>query len=151
MTDTLRNDHVSWSDDIAMIFQHCYQRAYHRGLADRIPTIFALWSVLRWEQRLFSIILLRLGVDVRKLEETVREHVDGLPHAELRGELDSTEIEQLRACSKLEAELMTESIVGTEHLLLALCRSEDPAVLRALKKYNVDYEAVLNEINQLRR
>jgi ATP-dependent Clp protease ATP-binding subunit ClpC len=47
----------------------------------------------------------------------------------------------------LEAKLFNSAIIGTEHLLLAILKDEDSIVTRLLKRYQVTYSTVKDEID----
>ncbi|HOY49846.1 MAG TPA: ATP-dependent Clp protease ATP-binding subunit, partial [Flavobacteriales bacterium] len=48
-----------------------------------------------------------------------------------------------------EARLFKTSLIGTEHLLLAILKDEDNIVTKTLEKFNVDYTTVRDELKNL--
>jgi ATP-dependent Clp protease ATP-binding subunit ClpC len=49
----------------------------------------------------------------------------------------------------LEARLFKTTLIGTEHLLLAILKDEDNLVTKTLEKFNVDYTVVRDELKNL--
>ena len=49
----------------------------------------------------------------------------------------------------LEAKLFNSDLIGTEHLLLAILKDDDNIVTRSFKRYDIDYDAVRDELKAL--
>jgi len=54
--------------------------------------------------------------------------------------------EKVLKITYLEAKLFKNNIIGTEHLLLSILKDEDNVATNSLKKFNVNYELVKEEI-----
>ena len=58
----------------------------------------------------------------------------------------SNQMKEIISFSRDEAERLGNDYIGTEHLLLALLRSEDNAAVRILKSFKVDIKEMQEEI-----
>jgi ATP-dependent Clp protease ATP-binding subunit ClpC len=118
---------------------------------DYIGTEHLILGMIRDGEGVGIKILNTLGVDVndlrKELEATIRPHsknnvnVANIPIVK--------QAEKALKVTYLEAKLFNSSIIGTEHLLLAILKDEESVVTRILKRYKVDYNIVKDEISYM--
>jgi ATP-dependent Clp protease ATP-binding subunit ClpC len=118
---------------------------------DYIGTEHLILGMIRDGEGVGIKILNTLGVDVndlrKELEATIR------PHSKTSVNMANIPIvkqaEKALKVTYLEAKLFNSSIIGTEHLLLAILKDEESVVTRILKRYKVDYNIVKDEISYM--
>src|SRR5688572_12704737 len=118
---------------------------------DYIGTEHLILGMIRAGEGVGIKILNTLGVDVndlrKELEATIR------PHSKNTVNMANIPIvkqaEKALKVTYLEAKLFNSSIIGTEHLLLAILKDEESVVTRILKRYKVDYNVVKDEISYM--
>jgi len=118
---------------------------------DYIGTEHLILGMIRDGEGVGIKILNTLGVDVndlrKELEATIR------PHSKANVNMANIPIvkqaEKALKVTYLEAKLFNSSIIGTEHLLLAILKDEESVVTRILKRYKVDYNIVKDEISYM--
>jgi hypothetical protein len=143
-------------------------RASDRGLrvldGDSIVMMF-LWSLLLWERTLGRTALERNGVDSFDLAIGVNRLLDGkasenpLVYDSKQGQLVFAKtrepyqvwdfnalLEPLLQTAEHEALALGHGYVGTEHLLLAVVRLADPALLEILQQRGVEYGKVKDAV-----
>ncbi len=57
--------------------------------------------------------------------------------------------EKVLKITYLEAKLFKSNMIGTEHLLLSILKDEDNIATKALQKFNIDYNAVKDELEMI--
>lgn len=118
---------------------------------DYIGTEHLILGMIRDGEGVGIKILNTLGVDVndlrKELEATIR------PHSKNNVNMANIPIvkqaEKALKVTYLEAKLFNSSIIGTEHLLLAILKDDESVVTRILKRYKVDYNVVKDEISYM--
>ncbi len=145
------------------IVEQLWPRAADRGISSEVteqtvPTL-ALWSILRWEQKVGLVALERMGVKVDTLARDVGRALDAacgeirrqngppqlqtLPSGERGIVLDfRAPLAPLLDAAEREARGLGHSWVGSEHLLLAAVRNAGPPLREVLDQHRVRYGAV---------
>jgi ATP-dependent Clp protease ATP-binding subunit ClpA len=158
------------TDSAQRILRQISSRASDRGLnvVDGSSIVMmALWSLLLWERKVGRVALERLSVDPfdlargvdRLLDAKAREHPVAYDSKRQQLVLVNTgepyggwdfdaALEPLLQQAEHEALELGHNYIGSEHLLLAIVRLADPALLGVLQQLSVDHsrvrEAVLN-------
>ncbi|MBK7171846.1 MAG: ATP-dependent Clp protease ATP-binding subunit [Bacteroidales bacterium] len=115
---------------------------------DYIGVEHLILGIIREGEGLALRILGYLNVDVTELKKTIETAISN--HSRKERELENLPLvkqaERALKLTYLEAKLFNSELIGTEHLLLAILKDEDNLVTRSLRKYNVTYELVKEEV-----
>lgn len=118
---------------------------------DYIGTEHLVLGMIREGEGMGIKILTSLGVTVDELRKEIESSIR--PHARNNSNLGNIPLvkqaEKALKVTYLEAKLFNSAIIGTEHLLLAILKDEDSVVTRLLKRFNVDYNVVKEEIEYM--
>jgi len=115
---------------------------------DYIGTEHLLLGMIREGEGMGMRILTSLGVHPDELRKEIEASIR--PHA--KNAVNMSNIPLVKQAEKalkvtyLEAKIFSSSIIGTEHLLLAILKDEDAVITRILSKFKVDYNVVKQEI-----
>lgn len=117
---------------------------------DYIGTEHLLLGIIREGQGLAVIVLKNLGIDLLQISKAIEASVN-----EPRETVSSSNIPLTKQAEKvlrityLEAKLYRSDVIGTEHLLLSLLREEDNIASNILLHFNLNYELVKNELDNI--
>lgn len=149
--DTLKPSHLRekrFLDDAILILGQISARAAFRGMTGELHAALVLWSLLRWEKRPGTEILLRCGARLQVLETTtdalLREHTSDPPC----DVMDFARISEVVRESERQAQQLGHNYVGTEHLVLALCAC-DPDVARLFEEQGVTDDGLRAALNDI--
>jgi len=116
---------------------------------DYIGTEHLLLGMIREGEGMGIKILKSLGVQMEDLRKEVETSIR--PHSKNTVNIGNIPLvkqaEKALKVTYLEAKLFNSAIIGTEHLLLAILKDEDSIVTRLLKRYQVTYSTVKDEID----
>ena len=116
---------------------------------DYIGTEHLLLGMIREGEGMGIKILKSLGVHMEDLRKEVETSIR--PHSKNTVNIGNIPLvkqaEKALKVTYLEAKLFNSAIIGTEHLLLAILKDEDSIVTRLLKRYQVTYSTVKDEID----
>ena len=116
---------------------------------DYIGTEHLLLGMIREGEGMGIKILKSLGVQMDELRKEVETSIR--PHSKNTVNIGNIPLvkqaEKALKVTYLEAKLFNSAIIGTEHLLLAILKDEDSIVTRLLKRYQVTYTTVKDEID----
>jgi ATP-dependent Clp protease ATP-binding subunit ClpC len=133
-------DVISYSREEALRLGHDYMGVEH-----------LLLGLIREGEGMAIRILKNLKVDVQEL----RRQVEGSIKVSSGKSLNLNQIPLVKQAEKalkityLEARLFKTTLIGTEHLLLAILKDEDNIVTKTLERFNVDYGKVRDELKNL--
>lgn len=121
---------------------------------DYIGTEHLLLGMIREGEGMGIKILKELKVDVgqlrREIESSIKPstskykynvNIDNIPFVK--------QAEKALKITYLESKLFNSSVIGTEHLLLAILKDESSLVTAILKRYRIDYKIVKEEIEYM--
>jgi ATP-dependent Clp protease ATP-binding subunit ClpC len=115
---------------------------------DYIGVEHLILGIIREGEGLALRILGYLNVDVTELRKTIESAISN--HSRKERELENLPLvkqaERALKLTYLEAKLFNSELIGTEHLLLAILKDEDNLVTRSLRKYNISYDLVKEEV-----
>ena len=129
-------DVISYSKEEALRLGHDYIGVEH-----------LLLGIIREGDGLAVKILVNLGVDLKELRSKI-ESSTKVGNA-TSGSANSPLVKQAEKVLKityLEAKVLKNNVIGTEHLLLSILKGEDNVATNALHSLNVNYEAVKDEV-----
>ena len=118
---------------------------------DYIGVEHLLLGIIREGNGLAIKILANLGVDTKELRKKVEASTK-------IGNGSSTQpsniplvkqAEKVLKITYLEAKVLRNNIIGTEHLLLSILKGEDNIATNALNALNINYESVKEEVMML--
>jgi ATP-dependent Clp protease ATP-binding subunit ClpC len=117
---------------------------------DYIGTEHLLLGVIREGEGIAVKILRNLGVDLYKLKKAIEDTVRTSGGTLTIGNIPLTkQAEKVLKITYLEAKLYKSDVIGTEHLLLSLLRDDDNIAAQILHQFNVHYDAVRNELDNI--
>ena len=96
--------------------------------------------------------LISLGVDLGRLKKSVEDTIRGTGHnpSASSDNLPFTkQAEKVLKITFLEAKIFKSELVGTVHLLLSILREEESLATRILDKFDITYESVKEELDQM--
>jgi len=130
-------DVISYSREEALRLGHDY-----------IGTEHLLLGIIREGEGVAMQLLKSLGVDVAELRKAVEDyapatakkinHLANIPLVK--------QAEKALKITYLEAKFFKSSVIGTEHLLLAILKDEDSIAAKALNNFNVSYDTIRHEL-----
>ncbi len=117
---------------------------------DYIGTEHLLLGILREGEGIAVKILRNLGIDLYKVKKTVEDTVRSSGMTMTIGNIPLTkQAEKVLKITYLEAKLYKSEVIGTEHLLLSLLRDDDNIAAQILNQFNIHYDAVRNELDNV--
>ena len=136
---------------VQQVIQYSREEALRLG-HDFIGTEHLLLGIIRLGDGLAVQILHNLGCELDEVREAVEEMVDTSKGTMKIGNIPFTKrAEKVLKVSYIEGKSYSSDIIGTEHLLLALLKEEDSMAAQVLHGFNVTYEAVKGELDNLLR
>ncbi len=117
---------------------------------DYIGTEHLLLGIIREGEGIAVKILRNLGCDLYKLKKTIEETVRTTGGTLTIGNIPLTkQAEKVLKITYLEAKLYKSDVIGTEHLLLSLLRDDDNIAAQILHQFNIHYDLVRNELDNI--
>ncbi len=117
---------------------------------DFIGTEHLLLGIIREGEGIAVKILRNLSVDLYKLKKSVEDTVRTSGGTLTIGNIPLTkQAEKVLKITYLEAKLYKSDVIGTEHLLLSLLRDDDNVASQILHQFNVTYDSVRQELDNI--
>ena len=117
---------------------------------DYIGTEHLLLGVIREGEGIAVKILRNLGVDLYKLKKAIEDTVRTSGGTLTIGNIPLTkQAEKVLKITYLEAKLYKSDVIGTEHLLLSLLRDDDNIAAQILHQFNIHYDVVRGELDNI--
>ncbi len=117
---------------------------------DYIGTEHLLLGIIREGEGIAVKILRNLGADLYKIKKAIEDTVRSSGSTLTIGQIPLTkQAEKVLKITYLEAKLYKSDVIGTEHLLLSLLRDEDNIAAQILNQFNVTYDAVRAELDNI--
>jgi ATP-dependent Clp protease ATP-binding subunit ClpC len=117
---------------------------------DYIGTEHLLLGVIREGEGIAVKILRNLGVDLYKLKKSIEDTVRTSGGTLTIGNIPLTkQAEKVLKITYLEAKLYKSDVIGTEHLLLSLLRDDDNIAAQILHQFNIHYDVVRGELDNI--
>lgn len=117
---------------------------------DYIGTEHLLLGIIREGEGIAVKILKNLGADLYKLKRNIEDSLRPSSSTITIGSIPLTKsAEKVLKITYLEAKLYKSDVIGTEHLLLSLLRDEDNIAAQILSKYDINYDAVRRELDNI--
>lgn len=120
---------------------------------DYIGTEHFLLGIIREGQGVAVEILKNLNVDLMELRKLIEQSIKVENTSKVTSNLGNIPLvkqaEKTLKITYLEAKLFKSNVIGTEHLLLSILKDDNNVASRALFNFNVDYEMVKNELDNM--
>lgn len=117
---------------------------------DYIGTEHLLLGIIREGEGIAVKILRNLGCDLYQVKKSVEDTVRSSGGTITIGNIPLTkQAEKVLKITYLEAKLYKSEVIGTEHLLLSLLRDDDNIAAQILNQFNVQYDLVRNELDNI--
>lgn len=115
---------------------------------DYIGVEHLLLGIIREGNGLATKILDNLGVDLKELRKKIETSakVGNGSNAQLSNIPLVKQAEKVLKITYLEAKVLKNNVIGTEHLLLSILKGEDNIATNALNALNINYESVRDEV-----
>src|SRR5580692_6123537 len=136
VTDVWLSEH-QLTDSARRFMRDAESRSGDRGMFGKLPPLLLLWTMLRWERKIGVIVLERCGADLAMLEREIESELESARDSDWRSGVDLVHLQSVAKRAVDEAAALEHDYVGSEHLVLALCRDTDEAVKRIFQRHNV--------------
>jgi len=149
--ELLRREHLqmwTFTDNAARVIAGVIDCALARGLHGTVPHIVLLWSLLAGERKLGVVVLEACGMNLDETRLRVSQQIDSVTTLE-GDDFDFAAIVALAQDARELSGALKCSYVGTEHLVLALCRSPDALVRDAFGAANITYDLYLRTVKDI--
>ncbi|MDB4419111.1 ATP-dependent Clp protease ATP-binding subunit [bacterium] len=126
--------------------------ALARKEADRfnhnyIGTEHVLLGLIKLGQGVAVSVLERMGLELENVRREVEKEVGSGPEQKTSSSIPYTpRVKKVLSLANKEAQQLSHSYVGTEHILLGLLREGEGMASRVLERLNVDLQTTRNEI-----
>lgn len=139
----------NFSNRVQDVIRYSREEALRLG-HDYIGTEHLLLGIIREGDGVAVKIMRNLGVDTYKLKKTIEDSVRNTSATLTIGNIPLTkQAEKVLKITLLEAKLYKTELIGTEHLLLSLIRDEENVAAQILQQFNITYETVRNELDNI--
>lgn len=141
----------NFSQRVQMVLQLSREEALRLG-HDYIGTEHLLLGLIKEGGGMAIEILQNLDIDLEELRKAIEETVRSSGGTITIGNIPFTKrAERVLRVAAAEAERFKSSVIGTEHLLLALLRDTEGIAAQVLQSYDVTYETALAELENILR
>lgn len=106
-----------------------------------------LLGLLKAQDSVAIKMLISLGVDLNELKKEIEKRAEQDSTTMVIDPTSKDKVQRLLELSRDEARKMRHSYIGSEHVLLALLRDTSGIVAQALQVFQVNYQAIRNELN----
>jgi len=129
-----------YTDDAYLVLGYVWKRSLQCNIVGEVPPVIVLLSMLRWERRLGLAVFEEWGGNRRSLEWDIVSEICSTAEVSAEPLLDMRAINDVAIAAYEEARTLGKDYVGTEHLFLALLKSEDDMLRRLFTKHGLTYE-----------
>lgn len=117
---------------------------------DYIGTEHLLLGIIREGEGIAVKILRNLNADLFKIKKAVEDTVRSSGGTLTIGNIPLTkQAEKVLKITYLEAKLYKSDVIGTEHLILSLLRDDDNIAAQILSQFNISYDNVRQELDNI--
>ncbi|MFN8355756.1 MAG: ATP-dependent Clp protease ATP-binding subunit [Spirosomataceae bacterium] len=135
---------AKFSNRVKEVIQMSREEALRLG-HDYIGTEHLLLGMIREGDGIALALLKKLGVNLDELKTTIEQATKGTASFSIKNLANiplTRQSEKVLKITYLEAKIFKTTLIGTEHVLLAILRDEDNLGTQILHKFNVNYEIV---------
>lgn len=139
----------NFSSRVQMALQYSKQEAIRLG-HDYVGTEHLLLGLIREGEGIAIEILKNLNCDPDELKAAIEDAVKAGGETMTMGDIPLTKrAQKVLKMALVEAERYKSTVVGTEHLLLALVREKEGVAAQILVSFGVTYETVREELDNI--
>ncbi|MFC1477239.1 ATP-dependent Clp protease ATP-binding subunit [candidate division KSB1 bacterium] len=139
----------NFSHRVQMVIQFSREEAVRLG-HDYIGSEHLLLGLLREGDGIAIEIFKNLTIDLEELKRHIEETVKSTGGTMTIGNIPLTKrAERILKGTYIEAKNFNSDIIGTEHLLLSLCKEKDGMAAQILLNFDIDYETVKRELESI--
>ena len=141
----------NFSHRVQMVIQYAREEAIRLN-HDYIGSEHLLLGLIREGEGVAIEILKNLGCDLDEIKKAIEDMVKSTADTMTIGNLPLTKrAEKILKMTYIEAKNFKSNIIGTEHLLLSLCKEKDGVAAQVLLSFDVDYDSVKKELEGIFR
>jgi ATP-dependent Clp protease ATP-binding subunit ClpC len=141
----------NFSQRVQMVIQLSREEALRLG-HDYIGTEHLLLGVIREGGGVAVEILQNLDIDLDELKRAIEDTIRSTGGTITVGNIPFTKrAERVLRVAAAEAERFKSNVIGTEHLLLALLRDSEAVAAQVLQSFDISYESLLEELENILR
>ena len=141
----------NFSHRVQMVIQYAREEAIRLN-HDYIGSEHLLLGLIHEGEGVAVEILKNLGCDLDELKKSIEEMVKSTGDTMTIGNLPLTKrAEKILKMTYVEAKNFKSSVIGTEHLLLSLCKEKEGVAAQVLLSFDIDYDAVKRELESILR
>jgi ATP-dependent Clp protease ATP-binding subunit ClpC len=141
----------NFSQRVQLVIQLSREEALRLG-HDYIGTEHLLLGLIKEGGGVAIEILQNLDLDLEELKKAIEDTVRSSGGTITVGNIPFTKrAERVLRVATAEAERFKSNVIGTEHLLLALLRDQEGIAAQVLQSFDVTYESVLEELENILR
>jgi ATP-dependent Clp protease ATP-binding subunit ClpA len=130
-----------FTDDAREVLERTRKHALQHPTPGEVSPMVVLLSLLRWERRLGLTVFEECGGNRRALTQDIISELCSAGEVAAEPVLNMRAVSDIAAVAVEEARTLGNNYVGTEHLFLALLKSDDDMLRRLLTKHGVSYES----------
>ncbi len=139
----------NFSHRVQMVIQYAREEAIRLN-HDYIGSEHLLLGLIREGEGVAIEILKNLGCDLDEIKKAIEDMVKSTADTMTIGNLPLTKrAEKILKMTYIEAKNFKSNIIGTEHLLLSLCKEKDGVAAQVLLSFDVDYDSVKKELESI--
>ncbi|ODS38885.1 MAG: Clp protease ClpC [Candidatus Altiarchaeales archaeon WOR_SM1_79] len=141
----------NFSHRVQMVIQYAREEAIRLN-HDYIGSEHLLLGLIREGEGVAIEILKNLGCDLDEIKKAIEDMVKSTADTMTIGNLPLTKrAEKILKMTYIEAKNFKSNVIGTEHLLLSLCKEKDGVAAQVLLSFDVDYDSVRKELESIFR
>jgi len=139
----------NFSQRVQVVIQLSREEALRLG-HDYIGTEHLLLGLIREGGGVAIEILQNIDIDLDELKKSIEEAIRSTGGTITMGNIPFTKrAERVLRVAAAEAERFKSNIIGTEHLLMALLRDAEGVAAQVMQSYDVTYETVKDELENV--
>src|ERR1700730_13743113 len=139
----MANMEAKFSPRVKDVISYSREEALRLG-HDYIGTEHLLLGIIREGEGVAMQLLRSLSVDTTELRKSIENYAP--PTSKKINHLANIPLvkqaEKALKITYLEAKFFKSSVIGTEHLLLAILKDEDSVAAKALNNFNISYDTI---------
>lgn len=143
---------ANFSPRVKDVISYSREEALRLG-HDYIGTEHFLLGIIREGQGVAITLMKNLNVDLQELRGLVEQSIKVQNPSKISTNTGNIPLikqaEKTLKITYLEAKLFKSPVIGTEHLLLSILKDENNVASRALFNFNVDYDLVKEELDNM--
>ncbi len=139
----------NFSHRVQMVIQYAREEAIRLN-HDYIGSEHILLGLIREGEGIAIEVLKNLGCDLDEIKKAIEDMVKSTGDTMTIGNLPLTKrAEKILKMTYIEAKAFKSNVIGTEHLLLSLCKEKDGVAAQVLLSFDVDYDSVKKELESI--